>query len=315
MIRLGLKVPATWLLPHKNPPANPRFPETAARYNRPFVLEDVAAQIGYPLYMKPFDGGAWVGVTRIASAEELHARYDESGRRLMHLQASVEGFDVFARSLSIGAETLVMRFDPSRPIHDRYQVEHGFLDAAAGAEVVTIGRVVNAFFRWEFNSCETLVRDGDVHPIDYANASPDVALTSLHYYFPSAIAALVRWCVFCCVTGRRMRVDQDVRAWFRIADRADLSYDEKLAAYGAMAERYFETERYRAFVERHLAHVDGAMVEYVESPSFDAVLVETVRSTFPPAEHEQFVAHYRGLLAAWAGDQHRAAAPGPAGDA
>jgi hypothetical protein len=65
-----------------------------------------------------------------------------------------------------------MRFDPTRPIHDRYQVEHGFLDAAAGAEVVTIGRVVNAFFRWEFNSCETLVRDGDVHPIDYANASP-----------------------------------------------------------------------------------------------------------------------------------------------
>jgi hypothetical protein len=79
-----------------------------------------------------------------------------------------------------------------------------------------------------------------------------------------------------------------------------------------MAERYFETERYRAFVERHLAHVDGAMVEYVESPSFDALLVETVRSTFPPAEHEHFVAHYRGLLAAWAGDQHRAAATGAA---
>ena len=52
---------------------------------------------------------------------------------------------------------------------------------------------MNAFFRWEFNSCETIVKDGVAYPIDYANASPDVALTSLHYYFPWAITALVRW--------------------------------------------------------------------------------------------------------------------------
>jgi hypothetical protein len=31
--------------------------------------------------------------------------------------------------------------------------------------------------------------------------------------------------------------------------------------------------------------------------------VETVTRAFPPREHEQFVAHYRGLLAAWAADQ------------
>ena len=44
--------------------------------------------------------------------------------------------------------------------------------------MLTIGRLVNAFFRWEFNSCETLVRGDEVHPIDYANASPDVAITA-----------------------------------------------------------------------------------------------------------------------------------------
>ena len=96
--------------------------------------------------MKPFDGGAWVGVSRIRDAQELNARYDESGRRLMHLQAAVDGFDVFARSLSVGAETMVMRFEPDRPLHDRYQVEHDFLDEDTGREVVTIGRAVNAFF-------------------------------------------------------------------------------------------------------------------------------------------------------------------------
>ena len=100
MMRLGLKVPDTWLIPHKVPPANERFAYMAQKYNLPFDLEQIAQQIGYPLYMKPFDGGQWVGVTRIADSDELHARYDESGQRLMHLQAALEDFEVFARSRS-----------------------------------------------------------------------------------------------------------------------------------------------------------------------------------------------------------------------
>jgi hypothetical protein len=302
MIRLGLKVPETWLIPYKQPPADERFAYTATRYNRPFDLEPIAEHIGYPLYMKPFDGGAWVGVSRIRDAGDLHARYDESGRRLMHLQASVEGFDVFARSLSIGAETMVMRFEPDRPLHDRYQVQHDFLDAASGDEVVTISRTVNAFFRWEFNSCEMLVRDGEVHPIDYANACPDVSLISLHYYFPWAIAALLRWCVFCCATGRRMHVELDPEPWFDAA-ATDGAYEGRLDRYRSLADAYFEVERYQEFCARHLSHVDAAMVEYIDSQAFDDLLVDTVTRAFPTHEHEHFVAHYRGLLGAWVADQ------------
>jgi hypothetical protein len=253
--------------------------------------------------MKPFDGGQWVGVTRIRDATELHAVYDTSGERLMHLQASVEDFDVFARSLSIGAETMVMHFEPDRPMHDRYQVDHDFLSAETGDEVVTISRLVNAFFRWEFNSCETIVKDGVASPIDYANASPDVALTSLHYYFPWAMRALVCWTAFCCATGRQMRLNQTTRDYFEIGDRGDLSYEEKLAGYRKLADAYFQIDDYEAFCAEKLPHLDEALVEWVEGPDFDRLLVETVQSTFPPHEHEHFVAHYRGLLAAWAGDQ------------
>ena len=190
MMRLGLKVPETVLVPYKNPPDNAKFAYTARRYNQPFDLDEIAERMGYPLFMKPYDGGAWVGVTRIKNADDLHTAYDESGERLMHLQKAVEGYDVFARSLSIGAETMVMKFRPELPMHDRYEVAHGFLSPEVGDEVVTISRLVNAFFRWEFNSCENLVAGTEVHPIDYANACPDVSLTSLHYYFPWAMAAL-----------------------------------------------------------------------------------------------------------------------------
>jgi hypothetical protein len=303
MMRLGLKVPETWMLPHKKPPENERFPYTARRYNLPFRLEDVAHNVGYPLYMKPFDGGAWVGVTRISNDRELHVRYDESGERLMHLQASIEDFDVFARSLSIGAETMVMHYEPESPLHDRYQVRHGFLSPDAGGEVVTIGRLVNAFFRWEFNSCETIVKSGNVYPIDYANACPDMSLISLHYYFPWAIKTLAKWAIYCCVTGRRMRVDQDTRRYFDIGDRDDLTYEEKLNLYAQISDEYFETDRYFDFCAEHLGNIDEVLLDYVESVEFDELLVATVKSTFPAHEHDRFVAHYRGLLSAWANDQ------------
>ena len=214
----------------------------ATRYNAPFDLDAIARGDRLPLFMKPFDGGQWVGVTRVATPDELHAVYDESGERLMHLQASVEDFDVFVRSLSIGAETMVMRYDPSVPLHARYQVAHDFLTPEIGAEVVAISRLVNAFFRWEFNSCETLVKDGVVYPIDYANASPDVALTSLHYYFPWAIAALVRWSAFCTVV-RPADADQPEHARL-LRDRRPRRplLRGEARAYRALAEDYFDVD-------------------------------------------------------------------------
>jgi hypothetical protein len=224
----------------------------------------------------------------------------------MHLQEAVEDFDVFARSLSIGAETMVMRFEPDRPMHDRYQIDHAFLSPELGDEIVTISRLVNAFFRWEFNSCETIVKDGEAHPIDYANASPDVAVTSLHYYFPWAIEALVRWSAFCLVTGRPMRINQDTRDYFAVGDRDDVGYGEKLNEYRRLADAYFQVEAYEEFCATALPHVHELMLEYVESPEFDDLLVGVVTTTFPLDEHEEFVAHYRGLLAAWARDQHAA---------
>jgi hypothetical protein len=196
-----------------------------------------------------------------------------------------------------------MFYDPSRPLHDRYQVRHDFLGPELGREVVTIALLVNAFFRWELNSCETIVRAADARPIDYANASPDMALTSLHYYFPWAMRALVRWTAFCCATGRKSRVNQSTRDYFEIGDRDDLSYEEKLAGYRKLADAYFQIDEYDAFCAEKLPHLDEALVEWIEGPDFDRLLVATVQSTFPPHEHEHFVAHYRGLLAAWARDQ------------
>jgi len=310
MMRLGLKVPDTWMVPHKAPSPIPRFDymaakfaDVASRYNAQFDLAEIAERIGYPLYLKPFDGGQWVGVTRVDDAAELQQRYDASGERLMHLQAAVDDFDVFVRSLSIGAETMAMRFDPGAPMPLRYQVDHEFLTPELGREVVTISRLVNAFFLWEFNSCETLLKDGSVHPIDYANASPDVALTSLHYYFPWAMKALVKWCAFCVVTGRRTPVSHDLSPYFAIGDRDDLGYGEKLAGYGKLANAHFQVDEYAEFCAKALPHVDEVARDWFASAEFDALLLDVVRATFPPHEHEEMVGRHRGLVGQWVREQ------------
>jgi len=309
MMRLGLKVPATWMVPHKSPTPIARFDymaekfaDVASRYNAPFDLREIGEQIGYPLYMKPFDGGQWVGVTRVSNADELQVRYDESGERLMHLQAAVD-FDVFVRSLSIGAETMSLHFSPDAPMHERYTVKHEFLTPEVGNEVVTISRLVNAFFRWEFNSCETLVKGGEVHPIDYANASPDVALTSLHYYFPWAMKTLVKWCAFCVATDRRMRISQNTRDYFAVGDREDLSYEEKLAEYRKLADTFLQVAEYEEFCAKHLPNIDELALQYFASPEFDGLLVATVTSLFPEHEHEAMIERHRGLVGAWVRDQ------------
>ncbi|REF31774.1 hypothetical protein [Calidifontibacter indicus] len=304
LMRLGMHVPETVLVPYKNPVDNSRWAYTSTKYNRSFDLDAVAAELGYPMFMKPFDGGAWRGVSMIKNEQDLHRAYDESGEMLMHLQKAVDGFEVFARALTIGPETMVMKFRPDEPMHDRYEVAYDFLTPAMGAETRTIAQTVNAFFRWEFNSCEMLVKDGTVYPIDYANACPDVAVTSLHYYFPWAIKSLLKWSVFCLVTGRKGSTLVDVDPWFEVAD-ADSPYERKLGEYQKLADAHFETEKYREFCATSLDHVDEMVLDWVLSDDFDRLLVETVKSTYPPHEHERFLAHFRGLTGLWAKDEEK----------
>ncbi len=302
MIRLGFDIPATVLVPYKNPLDHEKWAYTAGTYNLPFDLDEVAGRVGFPLFMKPFDGGAWRGVSRVDNRDELHRAYDASGQMLMHLQGAISPYDVFARSLTIGPETMIMNFRPELPMHLRYEVSHDFLEAEAGSEILTLSRSINAFFRWEFNSCEALVTGTAVRPIDFANACPDIAITSLHYYFPWAIQNLISWSIFCAVTGRAERIDTTsadgspwptTRTWTSAA---------KLTKYAKLADDYFEVDRYREFCETSLASLPELVHSWIASTEFDDLLIETVRKTYPAHEHDDFAAHFRGLMSLWVND-------------
>ncbi len=300
MLRLGLKVPETWMIPQKQGPTDKveKYQTTAKRYHDLFNLKQIADEIGYPLYMKPFDGGGWRGVSRIGNEADLIKAYDESGQMLMHLQAGIEDFDVFTRSLGFGPQIMTMKYDPGQPQHLRYVIDHAFLSAEKGREARIITKTINAFFRWDFNSCEAILKNDILSPIDFANATPDVAITSLHYYFPWAMKALVAWSLFCAVSERKMHITMDVDPWFEIAD-SDRSYWEKLEAYEKLADAHLQKDEFEEFKTTVLGDLDEIMWHFAQSDEFDHIIIETVQTLFPPHEHDHFINHYRGLLGHW----------------
>ncbi|MDX1436610.1 MAG: hypothetical protein R3335_07365 [Anaerolineales bacterium] len=80
MIRYGLPIPETYLIPTKAGPDTEKYRITASRYHDLFDLPAIAGQLGYPLYMKPFDGGGWRDVSRIDNEDQLMEAYDRSGQ-------------------------------------------------------------------------------------------------------------------------------------------------------------------------------------------------------------------------------------------
>jgi hypothetical protein len=199
-----------------------------------------------------------------------------------------------------------MRYEPGAHGHYRYQVDDAFLPPELEREVGLISRIVNAFFRWEFNSCETIAKDGVAHPIDYANASPDIALVSLHYYFPWAIRSLVAWCVFCSVTGRSMRLNQRTREYFEVGDSDELTYAEKLDRYADLSDDYFQAAEFEDFRATALPNLDELTVDYVESAAFDELVVTAIRLEVEPERQEEMIERCRGLTRQWAAEERAA---------
>ena len=287
MMRLGFPVPDTWLVPPKAYVESPDLQPTLRQYAKLFDLGDIGDQIGYPLFMKPYDGGAWVGVTSIRDREALRAAYDESGTRLMHLQKGVQPFDLFVRCVGLGPQWRFVNYDPDAPLHDRYRMDTGFLATDDENTLSQMTMVINAFFGWDFNSCEALRSNGIWRPIDFANACPDSQVTSLHYHFPWLIKANLRWSIFCAATDRSMHANLNWDQYFRIAAE-DKPFEDKLADYSKIALDYFEADQFEAFCEQHLGHLDEMANEFFGSEAVRDAIRLKVESLYPEHEIDAF---------------------------
>ncbi len=298
MMRLGMDIPETWMLPPKKNAAEGDEAEMVRQYNELFDLSAVGESVGYPAFIKPYDGGGWRGVTRVTDAASLHAAYDKTESEVQHLQHGVPNWDLFVRGIGVGPQINLMRYDPEAPLHGRYVVDFHFMDADEWLKATRITRVINAFFCWDFNSCEMLRSGGVLHPIDFANACPDSQVTSLHFHFPWLVKALLKWSVFCATVQRPMRLNPHWHSFFEIADM-DLPFDEKLIRYDALARAHFDADAFSEFCEEHLSHVDQVVLDYFSTDRFRDVVRRKVSALYPEREIEQFTDHFFGLVQFW----------------
>ncbi len=286
------------MLPPKHYDETPDLEVTLATYARMFDLGAVGDAVGYPAFLKPYEGGGWVGVSRVEGPDELQRAYDGSGTRLMHLQKAVEPYDLFVRTLGVGPQVNVIRYDPAAALHDRYKVDFDFVDDDELRLLEDMVLTINAFFGWDFNSCEALRRDGVFHPIDFANACPDSQVTSLHYHIPWLVKAKIRWSLFCAVTKRPMRLNPEWGEFFAVAD-SEMAYRDKLAAYGEIARRRLDADRFAEFCDEHLAGLDEAAHEYFATDRARDIVRDKVAAMFPEHEVDQYTDHFWGLIEFW----------------
>ena len=303
MMALGMPIPETWMIPPKSYEPVADLKPTLHKYARLFDLRAVGQQIGYPLFMKPFDGGGWKGVSQVRNEQELRQRYDESGTAVMHLQKAVDGYDSFVRCIGLGPQTRLVKYNPDAPLHDRYMMTTDVAPTDEAQILEDTCLTINAFFGWDFNSCESLRRDGVWHPIDFANPCPDSQVTSLHYHFPWLVMANIRWSVFCAVTQRRMRMTHDWEPFFAIAAEEDMPYADKLKAYAAIARQRFESDRFDEFCATHLSHLDDVAWNFFGTGRARDAIQQKVAALYPAHEVELFTEFFWRRVQAWRADQ------------
>lgn len=301
MMRLGMPIPETWMLPPKAYNKSADLEPTLTRYARLFDLGPIGRQLGYPLFMKPYDGGGWKGVTKIDDEAALRTAYDASGTDVMHLQAGVIPYDRFVRCIGLGPQTRVINYDPSAPLHNRYTTDRDFISSDDQRMLEDITLTINSFFGWDFNSCEALLKNHQWYPIDFANACPDSQVTSLHYHFPWLVKANLRWSIFCAATKRRMQRTLDWNAYFAIAAE-DRPYRDKLAAYASIARERLDATQFDEFCATHLSHLDAVAHEFFSSSIARDAVRKKVEALYPAHEWDSFTDMFFGRIQQWLAD-------------
>ena len=298
MMRLGLPVPETWMIPPKEYEPNADLDSTLRQYASLFDLKSIGDTLNYPLFMKPYDGGGWVGVTKADDVDQLRDAYEASGKFLMHVQEGVWPWKHFVRCVGVGPQVRVIAYDPEAPLHGRYTPRFDHLPPTDLAHLRAVTLTVNAFFGWDFNSCECLERDGVWYPIDYANPCPDSQVTSLDRHFPWLVLAKMRWALFCAATKRPFRKNLNWQPFFDVAD-TDATYLEKLDGYAKLAEAHFDTEAFETFCDEHLGPLEEIAWEYFGSEDAKSAVRQKVTALYPEDEIEEFTERFWAAIQVW----------------
>ncbi len=195
--KLGVAIPKTVLLPQKD-----YIPgivsESLRNLEFPLDWQAIIDYVGLPAIMKPFDGGGWKNVSRVNTAEELIAEYDQTGTLCMTLQEFID-FDQFVRCYCIGQQdVMIMPYDPRKPYlsGDQYVNDPDYLAPDLAQRVMKDVRTLCTALGYDINTVEFAIKDGVPYAIDFMNPAPDAELQSVGEFYHNWVTEAVTNLVF-----------------------------------------------------------------------------------------------------------------------
>jgi len=168
----GVAVPKTVLLPHKLHPPNTSS-ESFTNLTFPIPWDAAFSYLGFPIFMKPADGGGWRNVHKVDTPEEFFRAYDDSHTLSMMAQEAIE-FTEYYRCYVLGRErVLVMRYDPKAPFERRYVRDAPPTEPRLLKRIESDCVTLCSELGYDFNTVEFAVRDNIPYAIDFMNPAPD----------------------------------------------------------------------------------------------------------------------------------------------
>jgi hypothetical protein len=176
--KLGVAIPRTVVLPHKQHP-----PGTTDRSMRnlefPMPWENIFRYVGFPAFLKPFNGGGWRDVYKVDSPDEFFHAYDQTRDLCMTLQRAVN-FKEYFRCYVVGQEKVhIMQYDPRVPFHERYVKNAPPVDPRLLERVEKDAITLCCALGYDLNTVEFAVEDGVPYAIDFMNPAPDADVNSV----------------------------------------------------------------------------------------------------------------------------------------
>jgi len=193
---LGVAVPPTAILPHKEPP-NGTTGRSLRNLEFPLDWDVVFAGVGEHGFLKPIDGGGWQNVYEVRNREEFFRAYDQSRDLCMVYQKAVSYTDYY-RCCVVGQKAVrVMPYDPRRPHAERYFDAPPPRGIAARSLLRRIEQDALKLCRalgYDLNTVEFAVEAGVPYAIDFMNPVPDADVNSVgeanHEWIVSQVAEL-----------------------------------------------------------------------------------------------------------------------------
>jgi glutathione synthase/RimK-type ligase-like ATP-grasp enzyme len=177
MTQVGVPVPKTVILPSYDLPTDTTS-ESFSNLAYPLDWESIFNYIGFPAYMKPYAGGGWKSVYRLANKDEFYEKHQETEQLVMLLQEEIV-FDEYYRCYCIGRKHVrIMPYEPRNPHHLRYQASFSPSPERL-KQMEEIVLRINHFLGYDFNTVELAIRDGIPYAIDFGNPAPDAERTSV----------------------------------------------------------------------------------------------------------------------------------------